>query len=210
MATGVSTAWTAPTATTIYAQTNEILTEDRYARILSNLQFLGGADGLSGQAGGAGGGAPWIPAGAFELGTATFPGIDKHAFTGHVARVLRFDPGTGEEAYVQYSIPTNVVPGTVTVNPVWFGTATGGQVRWELTYFSASDDAAISSGSTAAVEAVTPINANQLDHASITLATAGIASGETLFLKLRRDASNSSDTYAQDALLLGMRLNLSA
>ncbi len=98
---------------------------------------------------------------------------------------------------------------TVDAKFVWFTTATANSVVWQLSTICVADaetsDPAFNTAST--VTDAAKGTTLQLNDASITTVTVtGCAAGELMFLKVRRDSANASDTLAATARLIGVEL----
>ncbi len=98
---------------------------------------------------------------------------------------------------------------TVDAKFVWFTTATANNVVWQLSTICVADaetsDPAFNTAST--VTDAAKGTTLQLNDASITTVTVtGCAAGELMFVKVRRDSANASDTLAATARLIGVEL----
>ena len=100
---------------------------------------------------------------------------------------------------------------TVDVDLLWFGATTSGNVVWQVATICVADgetdDPAFNTPSTVADTAKG--SANQLNTATISgVTTTGCAAGEIMHLKVLRDPTNASDTYADTARLVGITVTI--
>jgi hypothetical protein len=126
-------------------------------------------------------------------------------------QTLDFDASTQEFAQGQTVLPSSWNNGTITVKLYWTATTTGsGGVTWGVSLGAYSNDDALTVAlGTPQTVTDTFITVNDLH---ITAATAAITSGGTpgdgvlIAIQISRNPADGSDTFAQDAKLLGIVL----
>lgn len=101
--------------------------------------------------------------------------------------------------------------GTIDVRMRWFTSATSGNVVWQVSSISAADgetsDPAFNTASTV-TDAAKGVTLQDNDASITGLTITGVAAGEMLYLKVRRDSAHASDTLAATASLRGIELTL--
>lgn len=126
-------------------------------------------------------------------------------------QTLDFDPSTQEFAQGQIVLPKSWNNGTVTATVYWTATTTGsGGVVWGVSLGAYSDDDALTVAlGTAQTATDTFITINDLHKSAATSAitVAGTpADADFLAIQISRNPADGSDTFAQDAKLLGIVL----
>ena len=117
--------------------------------------------------------------------------------------VCDFDQTTAEEIIFQFNAPNTLRGGDVTVILYWVSTATSGTARWLADYRVANAgtayDGTFTTGSN--VETDTDSTAGEVNSSSITLTTPWTR-GDSVILRIKRDAGHANDDLAADARLL--------
>lgn len=153
-----------------------------------------------------------IPAGALRPRTTN--GCDNSsAFTGSNVEVpmCGFDPNTDERAQFPLLMPKSADESAgIEVQFVWSSTGASGNVIWTIACVAVSDDDPVDGtmGTAQSVtDGVTAAN-DQMTSGFTSAVTPGgtWTEGDTLYCQVTRDADNGSDTLANDARLLGMRI----
>lgn len=131
--------------------------------------------------------------------------------------VLRFDPSTNEHADFSEKL-RNYGSGGFNVIIGHTSDGTGGNVKWDVTFKSFTDDVdnlgskafgAAPSGNT--VTAAAPTAANEIVYDTITVSDGAdmdsIANGEQYHLRVTRDAADAADTLnSNDAFLVSVEI----
>lgn len=137
--------------------------------------------------------------------------------TNFVVVSLAFDASTVESAVLQTVLPS-YGSGNLTLRLDWYAdTATTGGVVWgaqiaAITPDTDSQDVETDAFATAATVTDSHIGTTgqRVHTCSITISSLdSLASGDLVFLRIYRDATNGGDTMAGDALLLGAELSYS-
>ncbi len=156
----------------------------------------------------------WIPAAAMSP-TASNPCADitsVETTSGRPdMRVLDFDDGSDEHAQFQIAFPKSWNEGTITFQVYWCSTAadTDG-VSWGLQGVSVPDNSTIdvAYGTAIVVDDVNQGAAEEMlvSPVSSAVTIAGAAVDTVTFFRIFRDVSDSNDTAAEDARLIGVKL----
>ena len=156
----------------------------------------------------------WIPAAAMSP-TASNPCADitsVETTSGRPdMRVLDFDDGSDEHAQFQIAFPKSWNEGTITFQVYWCSTAadTDG-VSWGLQGVSVPDNSTIdvAYGTAIVVDDVNQGAAEEMlvspVSSAVTIASAAVDT--VTFFRIFRDVSDSNDTAAEDARLIGVKL----
>lgn len=151
----------------------------------------------------------WIPAADFVLPAANAPAVAAEG-TNVRTSPASFDAATDETAYYTLPIDDAWDLSTVKVRFYWSTTATSGDVVWSVAATAVSDADAVdvAFGAATSVTATADATAGDLDHATTAAVTvAGTpALADLVHFQIYRDADNGSDTCANDAKLLGVRI----
>jgi hypothetical protein len=152
----------------------------------------------------------WIPASQIRPQTASGPAAADVTSTAVQYAVLDFDQTTIEISHFNISMPSSWNEGTVTFVPVWTAAAGTGDVVWRLNGAAASNDDAIPTAYTNAVDSTDTLIATGDLHRGPESAALTIdgtpAANDTVFFRLLRFASSVSDTLNADARLIGIEL----
>lgn len=155
----------------------------------------------------------WIPASAMTPRITNGPsiGVVEQTTNKNMLQTLDFDTATTEYAQFCIAMPKSWNEGTLTAMFLWsqLTTAAGG-VAWGLQAVACSDlDAVDVAFGTAVVTTDTggTANINYITAESTAITVAGTPVFQDLVMyQVYRDVANASDTLAQDARLLGIRL----
>ena len=124
----------------------------------------------------------------------------------HVATpTLAFDPNNPEAAYFQFRLPPTYDGRPLKFTLEWSATAgSSGDVRWGVNPISFDDgDTLVVTDSLSYVQDAL-IASNALHIATITDSLPAASNGRLVTARILRDASNVGDTFASDALLIGI------
>lgn len=157
----------------------------------------------------------WIPATLLTRATTNPPAVlaTLESSTNKVnIQVLDFDGTTAEITSVVVAMPKQWDEGTVTYQVYWTGTATDTDgVAWSVAGVSFADSDAQDTAYGTAVEVVDAHQSVSGDiyisseSAAVTIAGTP-AAGELVVFKISRNPANSSDTAAEDARLIGIKI----
>ena len=119
--------------------------------------------------------------------------------------VCKFNKDTDEYIYYFFNLPPDYQAGNITVKLTWIApTATSGAVVWNLAVRGVGAgeawDAAL--GSTQAKTQTTEDVAGEKNVCTFDPFNPGWAAGDTVIVKISRDADNASDTLAEDAYFI--------
>lgn len=160
----------------------------------------------------------WVPAGAMIPQTTNGAqwGITELASTKPTIQTLDFDSATAEYANFSLRMPKRWNASTVTVAFTWkCSNANTNSVVWAAATLAIRDGDDLSAVFGTA-QTVTDAHSNSTTKVNISAATSAItAAGTTgsecqLYFRIYRDATNGSDTVAQDAQLLGVTVYYTA
>jgi len=129
--------------------------------------------------------------------------------TNHTFYVLDYDPAADEHAYWQFAVPDDYDGGNITVTIVYKAVAAiTGAVVWNCRTLGITDgevwDAAL--GTAQAVTDTVEDIATEINEVSFTAFSPGWAAGDQIIFEVTRDADNASDTLAEDARLLMVKI----
>lgn len=157
----------------------------------------------------------WMPASSMLVGATANPARAVHEIasgTNYVS-VLDFDGGsTVERAFFQIAFPKSWNEGTVTYQVFWYSTATDtDSVAWFMDAAAVSDaeTVGVTWGTAVEVDDAAQSNASRLLVSTVSSAlTIGgsPAAGDLCFFRFYRDPTDSGDTHAEDARLLGVKI----
>jgi hypothetical protein len=126
---------------------------------------------------------------------------------------LAFDPSTNEYAQFHVHMPDSWDTSTFTATFTWLGASAGsGSVIWEIQAVKQADANVLSSAAFGTAQSVTDAfsAANAMMETSSTSAVtpggAGVGNRSHLIIQVYRNAAAGGDTYASDAVLLGVRI----
>ncbi len=154
---------------------------------------------------------------AGKLRTASFPALVQANGSNYPVPGYAFDAASEEQVYFQF-VATDYGSGNLTLKILWYAdTATSGVVRWgtQLAVITPNTDTQdIETDGLAAENATndthlgtTGQRLHQLDHTISTLDS--LAADDFVTLKLYRDVTDSADTMAGDAIIVGLILEYS-
>jgi hypothetical protein len=126
-------------------------------------------------------------------------------------RTLDFDPTVQEFAGFMIPWPKSADEGTISFRTLWTAVSGSGGVVWALQALGRSDDDAIDTAyGTEQIIADTLLTAGDVhrtaESPAITIST--LAEGDLVFLRVKRNPADASDTLAVDARLIGIELYL--
>lgn len=152
----------------------------------------------------------WIPASAMRPDTTATPASADVKNTTVQYYVLDFDQSSNESAHFTISMPSSWNEGAVTFVPIWTAASGTGDVTWLVQGYAVSNDDAIpASHAVGAFVTDTLIATGDLHRGSessdITIQGTP-ATNDTVFFRILRFASDSSDTLNADARLIGIEL----
>lgn len=157
------------------------------------------------------------PAAAAELRSSAFPQLVKANGTSIPVTGYAFDAAAVEDAFVDFEA-VNYGSGNVTVRLRWYAdTASSGAVVWgaqlaALTPNSDTQDAETDALAAATTTATTHLGTTgQREHETVVTVTAldSLAAGDTVRLRVYRDAADASDSMAGDAVLTRVTVSYS-
>lgn len=128
---------------------------------------------------------------------------------------LAFDSATAEYADFQGVLPRNYAGGGLTLTLYWASGVTTNDTVWNAAFRRVQDDAedidtTAHSYDYNAVTATTASAAGEVDYATITFTDGAdmdsLAVGELFVLRIKRDATNGSDTMSGDAYLIAIEV----
>ena len=157
----------------------------------------------------------WIPAAAMRPtssnGCAAITDIETTSGRPDM-QVLDFDPSSDEHAQFQISMPKSWNEGTITAQFYWTTTATDTDgVSWAIQGVCVSDNDTIDVAYGTAI-VVDDSALGAAEDLCVTAATGAItvggspAAGDLAFFRVFRDVSDSNDTAAEDARLIGVKI----
>lgn len=183
--------WTAPRTWT----TGELVTAsigDTHWR--DNLRALGGGRG-------------WIPPGAFNLPSSNGAERVLNHGTNFSYYTLAFDTSTEEHADFLMPVTAEYVTGNFLWRFYWTATGGSGTVSWEVNYGSPNNANALDASLVDVGSATdTLLSANQVHI--ITVAQSGTLPTVSELSTVRISRDVAADTLGQDALLLGVQLDM--
>jgi hypothetical protein len=152
----------------------------------------------------------WVPANAWELGTAA-----RGTYTdgsGHVWPTLDFDQTTLERVYFSVGMPKNWDLGTITAYVYWTAASGTGGVTWLINLGSVQDNESLgdaySTGTTATDTFQTANNLHISPESGGLIPSSGgesVATHDCLKFIVQRFTSDSGDTLTADARLIGVK-----
>lgn len=154
----------------------------------------------------------WVPAGTMTPLTTNGaePGQDEIIAGNPESIYLAFDGTTAEHAQFAVAFPKGWDEGTITYQVFWTGATGTGDVVWEMSSVALANDDAISTAYGTAIEVIDSFIAADDIHVtteSTALTIAGSpGENELVYFKTSRDPAHASDTKAEDAKLLGIKL----
>lgn len=156
----------------------------------------------------------WVPVGAMTPATTSgAASIATTELTAGQPEVVSCDFDTSADEYLLFSValPKGWNEGTVTFVPYWTAASGSGGVSWALQAVALSnDDAHQTAFGTQQLSEDTLITANDIhvgpESSAITIAGTP-AEGDIVFFRVLRDVSQTNDTLAVDAKLLGIKLH---
>lgn len=128
---------------------------------------------------------------------------------------LAFDSATAEYADFQGVLPRNYASGGLTLTLHWASGVTTNNTVWNAAFRRVQDDAedldtTAHSYDYNAVTATTASAAGEVDYATVTFTDGAdmdsLAVGELFVLRIKRDATNGSDTMSGDAYLIAIEV----
>jgi hypothetical protein len=125
---------------------------------------------------------------------------------------LAYDASTIEYAQFLFPMPKSWNEGSVTAQFIWTGASGSGDVIWGIQAVAISDGDALDAAFGTAQEVTDSLTTALDNHTSSFTSAVTIggtpAEGDTVCFQVYRKASDGGDTLAVDALLLGIRLNI--
>lgn len=165
---------------------------------------------------------PWIPAAAWEFSTGDFPQVAKMIGTNWTVRALRFQStfsvSTNQSCYINIGIPSGVPVNNITAYIHWWSTLAAGAgvstnvVLWNIAHAAVASSAALqpaAAGTETSTGIASSLSTATLNITSVPFSTAnlsGYATNREMLIKLTRNVIDSSDSWDQDVLFRGMRL----
>jgi hypothetical protein len=157
----------------------------------------------------------WIPASEMTAATTSGPASAQLESTTNKVnyKVLDFDGTADEFAHFNVAFPKSWNEGTITYQVFWSSTGTDtDSVVWGLQGVAISDNESIDTAYGTAITVTDALQsaAGELyvsDESSAVTIAGTPAAGDVCFFRVYRDADNGSDTAAEDARLIGIKLH---
>lgn len=121
---------------------------------------------------------------------------------------LAFDPTSPEAAYFQFRLPDSYDGRALKFTIEWSAsTGTSGDVRWGINSMRYGDGESLLQTGTLSYVLDTLTSMEHLQIATLNDTPSNSATGLLVTVRILRDASHASDTFAADAKLIGIRVS---
>jgi hypothetical protein len=125
---------------------------------------------------------------------------------------VAFDPDDDQTIFIAFPMPADYVGGTRRIRLKWKSVSAVGNVRWRVVHYPVGDsdvwDDTFSSPDVA-VSAAPTVGDIKVETITITTSPAW-GSNDEVWIGIQREATHASDTHIEDALLVGIDVQLSA